>query len=75
MKKAAAGFEPANNGFANRSWPLKTKDLGADLSLYLSKDLLQTLREHAELAQIIEAWPAISDEIRQAIIQMIPRKD
>ena len=67
------GFEPTDNGFANRR-PEHPNDLSrqhlaqsteGDLALRLAR----VVRQHPELSTLIEAWPALSAEAREAVLQ------
>jgi len=61
--------------FSKPTSPLTDKELTDLLALCLPENLPQTLQEHPELTRLIEAWPEISDELRQDILQMILGKD
>ena len=81
--KAAAGFEPANNGFANRRLdsvsPPKNKDLqkaetGAYKPAYKEYPKMAENQANSmppELAEIVQVWPELPEHIKAAIKALV----
>jgi len=72
--EAAVGFEPTNNGFANRRLD-NCKSLSRNYLAQVPKPdlascLAQIVQDHPELTTLIEAWPALSTDIRTAILRI-----
>ena len=72
--KAAVGFEPTNNGFANRRRDkrkrLSDNHLAQTTKPVLASCLAQIVQDHPELTTLIEVWPTLSEDVRAAILRI-----
>ena len=68
--KAAEGFEPTDNGFANRP-PNSVTNCNKSTSEFDEKNLASCLallkEKYPDLQQIISAWPELPEHIKQTV--------
>jgi len=72
--KAATGFEPVNDGFANRSRDSLSAEnadtYDADDSHWRTH-WWKALQNHPDLQSIVEAWPTLPDTLKAGILAMV----
>ena len=65
---ASGAKDKKPQAFNNQEVTKPTEDV---LSSCLAFSVSETIEKHPELVNLIEVWPRLSDELKQAIIKMI----
>jgi len=55
--------------------PIIEQELTASSEIDLAEFLAQIVRQHPELAGLIERWPNVAPELRAAILRMVAKGD
>ena len=73
-KTGERGFEPRltdSESVGPKSQPPEHKQLTESNASDLLRNLLLYLHEQTELQTILEAWPALSTELRRALVRLV----
>ena len=73
-KTGERGFEPRltdSESVSPKSQPVSSKQLTESESSDLLRNLLHYLQDQTELQTILEAWPTLSTELRQALVRLV----